>query len=729
MLTVDDVVRLPGPGLDQPVLIAFSPDDRVITFLDSEDESLVRQLFAFDTTTGARARLVDPPGGGVREGALSLEEQLRRERLRERGMGVTSYAWAPVGDRVIVPLNGSVWVRDGDAPLVQRVPAGASPVQDPRLSPDGRRLAYVRDAELYTSDLDGTPEIQRTHGARGTGRTHGLAEYVAQEEMHRREGFWWSRDSRRIAFTEVDETHLPTWRIPHLGKDEPSWEDHRYPFAGAENAKVRLAVLALDQGDPVWMDLSAGGRLDVEYLARVTWTPDGRLLAQVQDRRQLRLDVVEFDPASGAGRILLTETSDTWINLHDDLRVLEAGDDAGGFLWATERTGFKHLVVVGRDGTVRRTLTSGAWQVDAVEGVDEAQGLAWFTATRDGATERHLYRVPLAGGPIERVTTSPGQHAVVLDHACARFVDVFHALDQPPRITLRDLATNAELAVLHEPDDPRLTHLPLPPPRLTTVTTRDGVRLDAALYVPDGPGPHPTLVHVYGGPHAQMVANAWSLTADLRDQWLRSRGWLVVRVDNRGAARRGLAFEGAVRHRMGDVEIRDQADAIRELVGRGLVDPERVGIFGWSYGGYLSAMALCRAPDVFRAAVSGAPVTSWDGYDTHYTERYMGLPAENPDGYRDSAVMTWAGALRGKLLLVHGMNDENVHVRHTTRLIDALIRANQRYELLLFPDERHVPRGPAGRRYMEETLVEHFERALLRGAVSPPGRAGSTGPA
>jgi dipeptidyl-peptidase-4 len=253
--------------------------------------------------------------------------------------------------------------------------------------------------------------------------------------------------------------------------------------------------------------------------------------------------------------------------------------------------------------------------------------------------------------------------------------------------------------------DPRVEALGLVPPELTTVTTRDGETLHAALYRPEGEGPFPTVVAVYGGPHAQLVTDAWARTVNLRAQHLRGLGHLVVSVDNRGSWGRGLAFEGAVKHDLGSLEVRDQVDALRALAARGLVDLDRVGIYGWSYGGYLSAMCLAREPDVFKAAVAGAPVTSWDGYDTCYTERYLGLPAENPDGYERSSVLAHVGGIRGALLLVHGLIDENVHFRHTARLLNALVRARIPADLALFPDERHVPRSEADRVFMEQRVV------------------------
>ncbi len=711
-LTPEDVATYPLPGLAIPGDFAFSPDDRLITYLYSPDESLTRQLYTFDPETGEQRPLVVPPGDGTTEEGISLEEALRRERQRQRGLGVTQYAWARHANRLLVPFGGALFVQDGDgAPLREILPSGAHPALDPQLSPDGAWVAYVQDAELSVVSADGGEPRQLTHGARGTGKTHGLAEFIAQEEMGRSHGFWWSSDSERIAFTEVDETQIPVYRITHQGKDatgDGAQEDHRYSFAGMPNATVRLGVVPAAGGESVWMDL--GAEQD-QYLARVNWFPDGTLTAQIENRAQTVLDLVRFDLATGAQTRLLRETSDVWINLHDLLRPLENG----GFIWASERTGFQHLYRHDRDGILLNAITSGDWMVDGIAGVDEANGLVYFTGTLDGPTERHLYAGSFDGGEPRRITDAPGMHSVVTDHALRRFIDVHHNTETPPTVTLRSLVDGTLIRALYDKIDPRIARLGLQPPELVTLASRDGETLHGAIYRPPvrfGAGPFPTIVSVYGGPHAQRVQNSWGMTVDMRAQYLRAVGFLVFVLDNRGSARRGLAFEGRIKHNMGNVEVRDQVDGVRWLVTRGLADPARVGIYGWSYGGYMSAISLARAPETFKVAVAGAPVTHFDGYDTHYTERYMGTPQSNPTGYTASSVMHHVPTMTGKLLLIHGLIDENVHFRHTARLINALIRARKPYDLLLFPDERHMPRKIEDRVFMEEQIRDYFVRNL-----------------
>jgi dipeptidyl-peptidase-4 len=715
LLTAEDVARYPVPGSNAPVGVGFSADGRWVSFLWSPEGSLRRDLFALDVSSGAR-RVVLGSGAGVTESNLSLEERLRRERARDLGQGVTSSSWARNGGpRLLVPQQDGLHVLDApDFVDWLAVPARVDgvPMLDPGLSPDGSAVAFVADDELYVASLVGggvaAVPVQVTSGARGTGLSHGLAEFVAQEEMGRSHGFWWSPDGSRLAFAEVDETHIPVYRIVHQGSDAVgpgAEEDHRYPFAGGANAVVRLGVVDAAGGDVVWCSLGS----EWEYLARVDWLSADRLAVQVEDRAQSRLDLLSVDASTGASSLLLTETSDVWINLHDCFRVLS--EDS--FLWASEGSGFRHLEVrSSSDGSLMRSLTAGSWMVERV--VAATESTVWFVATEASPLERHLYSVPVAGGPVERVTVDGGTHGAAVDGARGRFVDTWSSMTQPPVVTVRSLSSpsTVEWALLadDELDDVRLA---LEPPSLTTVTAADGATLDVLLYVPSGDGPFPTIVSVYGGPHVQYVLDAWSSTAAMRRQWLRSLGYLVVVADNRGSAGRGLAFEGAVRWDLGRLEVDDQAAVVTSLVERGLADPARVGINGWSYGGYLSALALAKRPDVFAAAVAGAPVTAWDGYDTHYTERYMGLPSANADGYSRSSVMAWAAGFRGRpLMLVHGLIDENVHFRHTARLVNALIRERIPYSLLLFPDERHSPRSLADRVFMEERMAAFWEQSI-----------------
>jgi dipeptidyl-peptidase-4 len=693
-LTPELVARFPRPGMAVPGKVAYAPDGRSVTFLFSERGDLQRDLWSLDLQTGVRARLPSPPAEPVTDANVSRAEALRRERQRLRETGITEYAWAEKAMVLLVPMRGTLFRFSGGR--WERLTDGAV---EPQISRDGERVFFVRDGEVWCWDQAGE---RRLTTSAGPGITHGLAEYIAQEELDRSTGYWVSRDQRSLALAEVDERHVPGYPIVHLERAEVEVEEHRYPFAGAANARVRLGVVAVAGGAPVqWLDLGS----EDAYLARAAWHPDQRLFVQVLARDQRRLELRAYPPGGGQGKVLLVEESDLWVNLHQDLRFVEG---TGEFIWASERDGFKHLYLYAGDGRLVRRLTAGDWPVGATVALDEPRRQLYFTAAVKTPVERHLYRVALDGGAPARLTHDSGIHQAVMAPDCTSFVDIHDSRSSPPSYTIRAL----DGAVLHVLHAPASIDLDLVQPSLHTFQTNDGARLHAAVYRAPAATRAPIIVAVYGGPHAQIVVDSWALTVDLRAQALAMRGFAVLKVDNRGSAGRGLVFEGAIAGRLGDLEIRDQVEGVRWLAGLGFADPARVGIYGWSYGGYLTAMALVKAADVFKVGVAGAPVTSWDGYDTAYTERYMRTPATNPDGYRESAVMTHAANLAGRLLLVHGMLDENVHFRHTARLMNALIAANRPYDLLIYPNERHMPRSERDRVEMETRILEYFQRHL-----------------
>lgn len=677
-----------------PGAIAYTPDGRFVTYLFSQRGDLVRDLWRLDLHTGERKKWLSAPGEGVTEANVSRQEALRRERQRILTTGITHYAWAEDAMVLIMPIGDAVYRWRDDA--LTKV---AEPASDPQISKDGQRIFFVRNSEVWC--VDDTGERQLTSGSE-PGVTNGLAEFIAQEELDRHHGYWPSSDGRLVAFQQTDDRHIPVYPIVHQATDRLEVEEHRYPFAGDANARVRLGMVATSGGPATWLDL---GQDEDVYLARVDWHPDGRLFAQVLARDQRRLVLKAFDPSGWSGQTLLVEESDTWVNLHHDLRFVKG---TGEFTWSSERTGYRHLYLYQADGTLVRQLTDGEWPVDGVRSLDQQGRHLFFAAWTDTPVERHLYRVSLDGGDPVRITGQPGMHDGVAARDGSSFADLFDSRMQPPSCVVRKPDGTA-LWTLHEAP---AIDLDLPPPELHVFHTGDGARLHAAVYRPAAAQRAPVVVAVYGGPHLQTVTDSWGLTVDLRAQLLAAHGFVVLKVDNRGSDRRGVAFESAITRNLGDLEVRDQAEGVRWLGSRGVADLNRVGIYGWSYGGYLTAMALVKAAEVFKAGVAGAPVTSLDGYDTAYTERYMGTPAENPEGYRESSVMTHAKRLQGKLLLVHGMIDENVHFRHSVRLMQALIDAGKAFDVLLYPNERHTPRSEKDRVAMETRILNYFQSNL-----------------
>jgi len=708
-ITLEEVATYPRPGAGVPGRVGFTPDSSAVTWLHSAEGSLVRSLWAVDVANGERRELAAAPPEARGERGLSPEEVLRRERARLRETGVTAYEFARDAEPpvLLVPIGGRAFVRIGDGPLTEVL--GAAGAVDAHLSRDGRRLGFVRGDEVHVADLGDDPaaaDVRRLTDTAAPGLTNGVADFVAHEELGRSRGWWLSRDGERVAYVEADSRRVPEYPIAHQGEPELRVEVHRYPFAGAENPKVRLGVVSARGGETTWMDL---GPADEErYLARVAWRPDGRLAALVVTRDQTRQRWLVLDPDTGRAETLLEESGEPWLNLDHMTRFLDSGE----LLRASERTGFRHLDLHAADGARVRQLTSGEWMVTALCDVDEERRVAYFQATEADPRERHVYAVGLDGGDLRRLTKEPGWHAAAFAPDHDRFVDVWSSLARAPRLTLRRVSDPAEGRVLHD-EGVTAEGLGLKPPAPFEVKAADGTPLYGLLYEPPGAAEKaPLIVSVYGGPHAQMVRDEWTLTVDRRAQHLARQGYLVMKLDNRGAANRGLAFEAHLARRFGTVEVEDQLAGVRALAESWRIDPARVGVYGWSYGGYMALLCLMKQPDAFKVGVSGAPVTFWEGYDTIYTERYMGLPAENPAGYREASVLEHAAGLRGDLLVVHGMMDENVHFRHTARLLVALEQADRHCDLLVLPRERHMPRDAAGLLRLERRIFEYLRDKL-----------------
>jgi dipeptidyl-peptidase-4 len=695
--------NLSGPSLAR---IAFSPDGRQVSYLRGTEADRNRlELWVQDVAGGAPRRLVDSHALLPGEEVLSDAEKARRERQRIAAQtGIVDYAWAPDGRHLLFPLGGELWWFDLDAPAdkaARRLTHGEGFATDPKISPRGGFVSFVRDRNLWVIDLaSGAQRALTSDGSDTIG--NGVAEFVADEEMGRHTGYWWAPDDSAIAFARIDESRVPVQKRYEVYPDHTEVVAQRYPAAGEHNVDIRLGVVSPSGGEARWLalwpSLYPESQPDL-YLARVSWIDGHQLAYQVQARDQRTLVLFAADletPDRLAYRTLLTETSRTWVPLHDNLRFLPDGS----FVWSSERTGFMHLELHGRDGALLRTLTSGDWNVEDVLAVDAAGGTVYFTGTKDSPLERHVYAVPLAGGEVRRLSPDAGLHAATFAPDARTWVDHWSAPETPPQTELRSAADGARLAVLlaNDPRDPSHPYAPFlaahRPLEFGTLTAADGTtELHYSLMKPLGFDPakkYPAVVYVYGGPATQTVLRQWPGRADhWFDQYLAQHGYVVFSLDNRGTPRRGRDFGAALFRRQGTVEVADQREGVRFLRSLPYVDASRIGVHGWSNGGYMTLLLLTRAPGDFACGAAGAPVTDWSLYDTHYTERYMDAPAANPDGYREASVFAHLDGLRSPLLLVHGMADDNVLFSNSTRLMAALQARGLPFELMTYPGAKH----------------------------------------
>lgn len=705
-ITSEDIAFYPPPGMDIPSSFKFSGSGNYIAYIKSPKIGDPKCLFIFDLNAGNEILLSD--GSDLNVSDNSIEEELRRQRLRQMSNGITRYEWI-AGDKIFLPTPTSIYIYDSIRSKPRcLIDNSEYQLLDPKVSPDGKSISFISNGEIFIMDISNPIPNQITFDSI-PGVTNGLADYIAQEEMNRISGYFWSPDSSCIAFTQVDTRHIPEYGIQHLGSSKPEGlniEVHKYPFAGKDNPIVKLAVVNFE-GTVKWLDISK-----YEYLARFSWLSDNTLISQCQNRKQTDLDLIHFSTDFSTYSVILTEYSDSWINIKDIFKPLLNGN----FLWGSERSGFNHLYMYNLYDNSNYQITKGNWQVDSIVGIDHDKEIIYFSANKDSYIGKNIFSIKFNGESITKISSSNGTESAIFDPISKTLAITESSLFSLPRFSLVDckekIRTECVDIILN---DDRIKNFNLIPPEIITLESSSKDQLYAAIYVPDKEmfsPPYPTVLYVYGGPHSQLVNNSYSLTASMRIQRLRQNGFLVCVLDNRGTARRGTKFESYLRNNMGNTEVEDQVKGIEHLINVGLSDPENVAVYGWSYGGYMSLMCLAKAPEIFKVAISGAPVTSWEYYDTHYTERYMGDPIQNSEGYKKSSVLSYVANIKGNLLLIHGMLDENVHFRHTSILLDSLISNNKDYELLLFPDSRHMPTKIKDRVYMENKIFNFIERNL-----------------
>ncbi|CAN5304868.1 S9 family peptidase [soil metagenome] len=707
-LTLERVFASPALAGSAPRALKLSPDGTMLTSLRPRADDRERyDLWAVDTRTGSARMLVD--SASIGSGAeLSEAEKMQRERARIGGTrGIVAYDWAPDGKSLLVPLDGDLFIASLDG-KIRRLTSTKTTELDAAVSPKGGFVSFVRDQNLFVTDLAMGTERRLTRDGGGT-VSWGLAEFVAQEEIGRTKGAWWSPDDRRLAVARVDESKVAIVSRAAIGAERTTVYDQRYPRAGAANAIVDLYVMNADGSGQIRVDL--GTDADV-YLARVNWAPDGKTLyVQRESRDQKTLDLLKVDPATGVSIVMFSEHSKTWINLHDNFRALKDGS----ILWSSERDGFSHLYRW--QGGQWAQLTSGPWMVNTVVGVDEAKGLVYFTGNRETPIDQNLYSVPLGGGAVNLLTETGWWNVAVMSRDASHVIVTRSNPSQPEQTYIAD-ATGRRLSWVEQNNiDGAHPYAPYLAAHIATnfgvMKAADGSVLHYKMLKPElAKGQRaPVFVQVYGGPGAgRQVTDAWGGAIQ---QYLAQQGWVVFSIDGRGTPDRGVAFESQIYRAMSSVEVDDQIRGVDWLKAQPFVDPARIAVYGWSYGGYMTLRLLEREPGVFAAGVSGAPVTRWELYDTHYTERYMGNPTVEAAAYQQSDALPHADAIADPLLLIHGMADDNVVFENSTVLMAKLQESAHPFETMVYPGQTHRVAGPGISAHLWKTILGFLDRQVV----------------
>ena len=686
-----------GAGMAGPP--TWSPDGKTFVFRQG------RTLMIYDPAAKTSKTLLDI--GAIDAAAFTPPADdgpvdWTNRRARMGGMSFSAdgkqLLFTAGGDLFLIHIEAGQWDQLTHTPVAEL---------DAKLSPDGKLVAFRRGWDLYTVDVAGGKETRLTRNGSDTLR-NGTPDWVYPEELDLGTAFWWSPDSKFVAYLQFDSSREPV--IPHedLLRERALYEPERYPQAGENNPDVRLGIIAAAGGPTRWLEV--GETRDTYLIARAGWMPDSRSVYVTRlNRVQNRLELFSIDVESGAPSTVLKESDPHWINLTGDVEFLK---DGKRFLWTSERDGFRHIYLYSNDGKQMTQLTRGNWEVSEINAVDETGGRIFYTSNEPTPLERHLYTVKLDGSGKKQLTAANFTHNTSVSPAGTYYLDTYSNLISPARTVLHS-GDGAELGVYREADRAQADEYDILPTEVVKFDGADGNTFYARLIKPAGFQPdkkYPAIVSVYGGPGVGgPVHNSWpGVTID---QVYAHRGYVVWQAENRGIMGRGHGFETAIYRHLGVTELADQVAGIQHLISMGFVDPARIGIHGWSYGGFMTLNAVLNAPDVFKCGIAGAPVTNWLNYDTIYTERYMGLPKENPDGYKGTALAPRAKNLKARLLIVHNFEDDNVLFQNSLQMTDALQLAGKQFEFMLYPQKSHGVTGAAARQ-MNEMMLEFFDRNL-----------------
>lgn len=688
-----------------PEAIKWSPDGKKVSYLLRDDRGEKTELCYIDLATGKPAVLVTAEKLRPLTASISQGKDDRERDNRER-YHVSPYHWAPDSEHLLFDNFGQIWLYTLSTGTAMQVNSPGVPLMDPKFSPDGKKLTYIRNHNLYVTPVDSADETALTND-QNPNILNGEVDWVYAEELDSRSHYFWSPNGAKIVFLQMNETRVPTYPITDFIPQHPTVSEEKYPKVGDPNPQVRLGVMDSHNGKTRWLHL--GDNADI-YVPRFGWVRDGLIWAQVLNRAQNQLDLYFIDAASGKSRRVLSERSDTWIEVDDNFQVLKPGN---WFLWTSWRDGHTHIYLysfdkdnpLADDAKLQNQITKGDFEVFSVEAADEDAGILYVTTNAGDDRQRQVYSVKLDGSSFTQVTKGEGTHDVNFGPDNKHYVDQFSSLMTPPKLSLCVLGAGCNPFWQSR----SIESYKLTPPQFVDFHAEDGTSLRGLVFLPQNPrGKVPLIMNPYGGPHGQVVRNQWDGIGLLFNEILLRDGIAVLQVDNRGMGARGKKFASVVMHNFGETELKDQLAALDQALAKfPQLDGSRLGWWGWSYGGFMTLNAMTHS-DRFKAGVAVAPVTDFRNYDTIYTERYGGLLPENDAAYKKAAPVTYAGNLHGHLLEVHGTSDDNVHMQNTIQMINALINAGKHFDLMLYPRKTHAIAGPVTRTDLFNRIRQHF---------------------
>ena len=704
LLTVDRIYGQPSLSGRLTRAVAWTADNKKLSYYETtgSGKNEHTSLWVIDLASGQRTVLIPTE---KLETVLPAKHDETSQATGLSRHAPSEYRWAPNGQAILLSGATSLAWFDLKSQTGRVLVTGKEELADAKISPDGKFVSFIRDHNLWLVDTADGKVHALTNGGTEEIRK-GELDWVYPEELEITTAYWWAPDSSSVAYLEMDERKVSQFSLVDSKSYTGEATQQRYPVGGGANPIVHVYVAPISGGEPRLLD--TGVNTDI-YIPRVNWLPDSKRIAvQRLNREQNVLEILLADPSTGSSSVLHTEKDAYWINLSDILYFFK---DGKRFLWSSERTGYRHLYLYDLNDKQLAQLTNADWEVTRVSAVDESKGVVYFVSTQKSPLERQLYRVSLDGSTPVRVTKEDGTHAIQFAPDASAFLDTFSNSAAPPRQDLYR-ADGSKLAALNENTVAELANYHLSPMEFFTIKSHDDVTLNCYMIKPPDFDPakkYPVLVFTYGGPHAQVVVNSWGGQNFLWHQLMAQKGYIIFALDNRGSAGRGHLFEEPIHYRLGAQELSDQRDGVAWLRNQPYVDPNRVGIWGWSYGGHMTLHAIFQAPEFYKVAFAGAPVTDWHYYDSIYTERYIGLPdSVHEESYQESSPIENAGHLEGKLLIAHGTGDDNVHYSNTLALLDELIKAGKYVEVISVPGRGHPVSDPPARRIVFNRVTQFF---------------------
>ena len=708
-LTIESIFSEGGITGRAPEAIQWSPDGKKLTLVLRDDAGEHGQLWYVDTATGEKKVLVSEAKlASLAPDATKIKDEREKERVTR--YHVAAYVWSPDSKSLLFDSSGQLWMYSLENGVAVQFTSSPEASADPKFSPDGNHVAYLRKHNLYVQPLAAQNGRQLTDDTEEN-ILNGEVDWVYAEELGVRGNYFWSPDSKEIAFLQMNEKQVPTYPITDWLPTHPKVEQEKYPKAGDPNPEVRLGVVSAKGGKPKWISLTKDTDI---YIPRFGWVREGILWAQVLNRAQDTMDLYFIDAKSGHSRKVLTESSPgSWVDVNDVFRILKSGDR---FLWSSWRDGYTHLYLysfekqnpLSSDAKLERQLEKGDYEVLSVEAVDE--NAVYFTANQGDPRRKAVFSVGLDGGAVRRMSQAEGWHSPSFADDAKHWLDRYSNASTPPKWSL--CTGDGPCSTVWESRS--VGDLGLVQQKFLQFKADDGTTLYGQLLLPEGvpAGRIPVVTYVYSGPAAQVVLDEWGDTTYLFHELLLRKGFAVFSVDNRGTPNRGRAFSASIYHEYGVIELKDQLDSIKQLLEQyPQLDKDRLAFWGWSGGGTMTLYGMTHS-DAFKAGVAVAPVADARNYDSIYTERYLGLLKDSPKAYEQGAIPKVAGQLHGALFLVHGTSDDNVHFQNSIQMIDALIKADKPFRLMVYPNKTHGIAGRAARSHLFHLIEEHFEREL-----------------